>query len=56
MTKREVAEFREKLEKPRDPPDFALDMTIGKTAEYFHERAKRAVPDVETMKKARAGA
>ena len=43
-TKREISEFMEKLQQPPEPPSFELDLSQAKTAEYFYERAKAAVP------------
>jgi hypothetical protein len=46
MSKREVEEFGEKLKAPEEPPSFDLDLSSAKTAEFFYEEAKAAVPVV----------
>jgi len=40
LSKREIQEFRDKL-KYKEPPDFSLDLSSVKSAEYFEELSKK---------------
>lgn len=46
LSKREVSELLSKL-KPADVPDFELDVTQARSADYFAERFAKAVPSVD---------
>jgi thymidylate synthase (FAD) len=47
MSKREIEEFRPKLEKPSEPPSFELDLASARTGEWFYEEAQKSVPKLE---------
>ncbi len=46
LAKREVSELLHKLE-PKTPPDFELDLSRAKTAEWFAAEFQKAVPQVD---------
>jgi len=51
LTKREFSELYNKLQ-PKEFPDFELDLSTAKTAEYFQEKMNAAVPRIDKLKAA----
>jgi thymidylate synthase (FAD) len=48
LAKRELVEFLQKLE-PATTPDFELDLSQAKTAEWFADEFQKAVPKVDKL-------
>ena len=48
LAKREIAEFLQKLE-PVATPDFELDLSRAKNAEWFADEFQKAVPRVDKL-------
>jgi hypothetical protein len=48
LAKREIAELLQKLE-PAATPDYELDLTRAKSAEWFADEFQKAVPKVDKL-------
>jgi hypothetical protein len=48
LAKREIVELLQKLE-PKATPDFELDLTRAKSAEWFANEFQKAVPQVDKL-------
>lgn len=44
LSKREISEYRQKTNGPVDRPNFTLDLSTAKTADYFYQQAMNATP------------